>query len=620
MNFFKNLWFLIKTKKFFAPADRRARQIIARHQASDHLLVERLAPRKIPSWRQLRYWRKLLSPREKFWVKLLTGVGLICVLILLINNYFGATKIAPATGGEYTEGVIGYPRLVNPLFASANPADQDLTALIYNGLLRFDGHGALVPDLAEKYSLSSDQKTYSFTLKKNILWHDGEKFDANDVIYTFDQIKDAQSQSPLYFSFKNVKVEKTDDFTVRFILTQPFAPFRESLTTGILPRHAWSQIAPNAIVLNELNQKPIGTGPYRFEALTRDGKTGQIRGYRLAANKNYFHGRPWIDYLNFKFYGSASEAADALGNRNIEGLGYLPIEERQNIVNDRSLNFLQLKIPEVTALFFNRKGNSLLKDATIRKLLAHALDKNELARDVLAGQARAIDGPILPDALGFSADYPKYPFNPEYAKTELEKAGWKLTPYKIAGDEKASEYPFLVRKKGADYLEFDLTAVNQGEFVKLAEAIQKAWQIIGVKTNLNIIQPENIQTDIIRPRNYQILLYGEIGGLDPDPYAFWHSSQATHPGLNLALFANAEADKLLTTARTTNDEKTRVSDYAKFQKIVAADAPAIFLYQPNYLYPQTKKIKNNLTSNIIIPANRFANVNDWYIKTKRELQ
>ena len=167
-------------------------------------------------------------------------------------------------------------------------------------------------------------------------------------------------------------------------------------------------------------------------------------------------------------------------------------------------------------------------------------------------------------------------------------------------------------------MEFDLTTIDSAEYKLIAEAIQENWRLLGVKINIILVVKENIYRDVIKPRDYQILLYSEVIGYDPDPYAFWHSSQVEAPGLNLALFADKKTDTLLEDARKTTDVKVRAEKYTEFQKIIANEVPAVFLFNQTYTYPQTTKLQNNNTKSIILPPNRFADITSWYLITAKK--
>jgi peptide/nickel transport system substrate-binding protein len=612
-----------------------AQNKIKKFHQHDEKLVQKLGPKKkVPSLDQLNYISKYLSNNEKLIIRILSGITVICLVALFINVYWTNSELVPKTGGVYTEGLVGSPRYVNPLFAQANDVDLDITALTFSSLFKYTDEG-LSKDLVESYELSSDQLTYTFVLKQNIVWHDGESLDVDDVLFTYNRILDSKTKTPLYFNFQSTTFEKIDQSTFRINLQNPFAPFLESLTVGILPQHIWQNIQPENMLLAEYNLKPIGSGPFQFESLSKT-KAGEIKNFKLVRSETYYAGSPYVEELNLKFYGSFDTAVEALNNKKVDGISYLPKEIRARIINNRNLNFNLLNLPQYTAVFFNYTNNPILKDVAIRKILSHGLNKEKIVNEILNAEAQIVDFCILPNKLGCTDDIVKFPYNVQHAKTELEKAGWALTDYNIESttDENteetndaeesevnevtaAEQYPYPVRKKGDRYFEFDLTTVNQPETVKIATEIQKEWQQIGAKVNLNIIQTDQIQ-DIIKERNFETLLYGQILGNDPDPYPFWHSSQRGYPGLNLTSLNSPDIDKLLEDARKTNDEPQRLEKYTKFQTLLAETVPAIFIFNPTYTYPQNKKIKGFNAAKIITPANRFCQVNEWYIQTDRK--
>ncbi len=150
-----------------------------------------------------------------------------------------------------------------------------------------------------------------------------------------------------------------------------------------------------------------------------------------------------------------------------------------------------------------------------------------------------------------------------------------------------------------------------------SEILKEQWERLGARVNLEIINPAIIQQEYIRPRNYQTLLFGEVLSADPDPFAFWHSSQKKDPGLNLSLYQNSDVDKLLEEARQEMNPEKRVEKYVEFQKELVDDIPAIFLYSPTYLYPVNKRIKGIEIDQIAIHSQRFSQIENWYINTKR---
>lgn len=622
MSFFKNPILKIRTW-YFQRQEKNRRHKIQRFHRHDEKLVQRLAPRqKLPTWKQFCHLSEFLTRPEKLILRVISGLIIIAIFSLLIQVYWTHSQLVPKAGGSYTEGLVGAPRYINPLFAQANDVDLDLAALIFSGLLKYTDDGP-AKDLAADYQISSDQKIYTFHLRQDVVWQDGEKFNAEDVLFTFNRIKNPQTKTPLYYNFNGATIEKLDNFTVRFTLEEPFAPFLESLTVGILPNHLWQNTTPENTLLAEYNLKPVGTGPYQFKSLLKN-KDGAIKSFHLVRNAHYYQAAPFIDEMNFKFYPSFENVVEALNNKNVDGISYLPKEIRGRIINNRNLNFHLLNLPQYTAVFFNYDQSPILKDVAMRKILSHAVNKEKIVNEILNAEAQIIQGCVLPGTLGYTSDFVIFPYNVEHAREELDKAGWVLADYKVEKIEMkdgkevkfTEEYPYSVRKKQNRYLEFTLTTVNQPETVKIAKELQQEWQQINVKMNLDIVDPDKMP-GIIKSRSYEALLYGQILGYDPDPYPFWHSSQRTYPGLNLTSLNSPEIDVLLATSRKTSDETERAKKYEEFQKKLAELVPAVFLFNPTYTYPQSKEIKGFNTKKIINPANRFNQINEWYIKTDR---
>ncbi len=575
----------------------------------DRQLVVSLNRRKIPNLKQFKYLPKVLSSREKRQAQALILIIAVCLIFLVIDSYLLLTVAIPKVGGEYVEALIGSPRFINPILAQTNDVDLDLSKLIFSGLMKYDKNQQLIPDLADSYEISPDQLTYTFHLKKKVKWQDGEKFTAADVIFTIASIQDPEFKSPLDAGFRGVTAEKVDDYTIKLILKEPFAPFLSMLTFGILPEHLWYNIPPANADLTELNKKPVGTGPWSVDNFKKD-KTGLIKSYTLVINPDYYGSRPYLDKLVFKFYGDYFSAIDALKNRSVSGIAYLPLEYKDELKKQKNINYFGLKQPQYTAIFFNQNKNELLKSDYIRQALALSLDKKTIVEQNLGSDAELIDEPTLP-TIPDNPDIAHYSYDPEGAAALLEKNGWQLTSTSTGGLTEQ------IRKKKNWYLTITLTTVDQPQNVAIAKMIKSYWDRIGVQTNLEIVDKSKIIQDTINNRNYEALLFGENFGADPDPFPFWHSSQNEYPGLNLAIFSDKKVDDLLEKARKTNNWEERKNYYWEFQKIIAQALPVVFLFTPTYIYPQDNKIKGFDINSIFLPADRFANLNEWYINTKR---
>jgi peptide/nickel transport system substrate-binding protein len=601
--FLKNLSQNLKSFVFLNLHKMKQTQKINTQKQLDKKILTKLNGHKIPKWKQLKQLPKTLSNQENLLIKILSLIILISLVFLIYTSYFKDLKTVPKNGGEFTEALIGSPLYINPILAQKHiDADLDLTSLIFSGLVKYNKNLEIVPDLAEKYEISEDQKTYTFYLKKNVRWHDNQKLTASDVVFTIQSIQDPDFKSPLYRSFEGVKIEKINDYTVKFILQEPYAAFLNILTVGIIPQHLWYDIPPINAKLAVYNQKPIGSGPFKFSSLVKE-KSGVIKLYILEKNKNYYDKEPYIDEIIFKFYPDYANAIEALINKEVQSLSFLPKEHLNKFINKRELNVYNINLSQYTAVFFNEKNNEFLKNKKIREALSYAINKDKIIDDLLQRQGQTIDGPILPGFLGYNPDIKKYNYKPQKSLEILANAGWKLD----------GEY----LKKDDQELKITLTTVEQTAQITAANLIKEFWNSIGVNVELQIIPKDQIEKEIIVPRNYQALLYGEIIGYDPDPFPFWHSSQREHPGVNLANYANRKVDKLLEEARLTNDPTIRQKKYKEFQELLVEDLPAIFLYMPTYTYPVNTKIKGIDLQRIVNPYDRFVDIENWYIKTKK---
>ncbi|MFA6194921.1 MAG: peptide ABC transporter substrate-binding protein [Patescibacteria group bacterium] len=554
----------------------------------DKKLVYALSPRKIPTSNQLKHLNKFLNPKEYLIIK-------ICLLLIFVNavylgvSFFGKhLQYSPVSGGEYIEGVVGYPKTINPLYAVNRDVDSDLSRLVYSSLFKYDQNGALVNDLAESVVINND-KEYIIKIKEGTKWSDGNKLTIDDVIFTIDAIKNVDYRSPLRASLSGVEAEKIDERTIKLTLGSPYSPFLEALTFGILPKSVWENINPSSAALSELNLKPIGSGLYKFKSLLKN-KDGDLKEYNLIVNDDYYSQKPYIKSIKFKFFVDYAEAIKSLNDKQTDGLSYLPFEERSELLAKDSLSFNELVRPQIISLFFTYNKDKALDDKIVRVSLTQAIDKNQIIKDVFDGVYQRADGPILANSFAYNSQIKNYEYSPLEASENIKN--------KLATTT--------------------LTVIDSGSNVSVAEKIKVYWEKIGVTVQLKIIPGEQAAS-VIKNRDFEILLYGESIGGDPDVYAFWHSSQIGSKGLNLAGYNNQAVDTLLMEARTTTNLEERKAKYQKFQEYINNDVPAIFLYSPTYTYVQAKKIKGFNGSTVIEPADRFASISDWYLKTSKKL-
>lgn len=571
-------------------------------------VIEMKGSKRIPSGKQLKHFPSLLSQRERT----IAGVALLIVIVsgvLLVRSLIGTqqTTVA-AVGGEYTEGLVGTPQLINPLYALTSDIDTDLSRLIYSGLLKYDPKEGTVLDLAESFSVSEDETQYTFIIRENAKWHDGNPVLADDVIFTISAIQNPQYRSPLANSFSGITVSQVDDRTILFTLDKASVNFLNLMTVGILPSHIWQEITPANAVLTQFNIKPIGSGPYQFEVLEKDQRTGEIRSYTVERFADYYLDGPYIKTITFKFYSDTTSVLSALQNHNVEGVAYLPTMEASGFEDEDHTQVMISGLPEYVAAFFNEDASDILDDLAVRKALSFATYPEELVDQVFGGYATLINSFILPDTYGYAPDVSDVLFDLKYATVILDEAGWVV-------DAETN-----IRTKDDTPLSLTITTLDSQELVDVAELMKQHWEEINIEVTIETVDATTFQTDTIVNRDYEILLSAEAYAMDMDPYVFWHSSQTNYPGLNLAQYENDDADTHIETARDTTDLAKRESNLISLQEIVLKDYPAIFLYQPLYTYAISSSIKNAGYQRISVPADRFNRINEWFIKSSKSFE
>lgn len=558
-------------------------------------------------WRQrMRLLPKVLSFRERYGIAALALIAIASIALIPVALWRSATIVTPDTGGSFTEGVLGDPRFINPVLSYANEVDRDLETLLFAGLLSYDAQGNLVPDLAKTFpEISSDGLSYTVYLKEDTLWHDGKPVTADDVIFTIETIQNPDFGSPLRIAWQGVTVEKVNEFAVMFKLKTAYAQFPNTLTVGILPKHIWQDIRPASFALHDLNTRPVGAGPYRFEKLEKDS-VGRITSYTVRAFEDFHAGRPFIDRITLKFFQSEDALIDAFKRRHIDSIAGISPKAQKEIGAPRRIAYTDANIPRYFAVFFNQSRNALIADRNVRLALSHATDRDALIRDVLHGKGSPVDRPFVESVLSIADDVASPTFDPEKAKAVLVADGW------------AQGNDGIFTKRGTR-LALTLTTSTQPELSEVAQRIATQWRNAGIELTVSSLSFVQLQ-QAIKDRAYDMLLFGVVMSLDPDPFPVWHSSQKREPGANIALYDNQTADAILERARTTLNPLERASLYHDFQQIVVQDLPAIFLYNAKYTYAMDSRILGASLNVIGTPAERFAGIREWYIHTTRSLK
>jgi len=287
--------------------------------------------------------------------------------------------LAPVPGGLYNEGVIGTFTNANPMYASGT-ADTAISRLVFSGLFKYDDKDRLVGDLADNWQTGATPSQYIVKLKRVVKWQDGQPFTADDVVYTYKTIQNVDAQSPLYSSWQSITVSKIDDYTVKFSLPNPLSSFPYSLTNGIVPEHLLSKIPPEELRSAQFNTAPIGTGPFVWKYVNVTGFNTQDRQQRitLAANKQYFLGKPQLDGFNLITFSDDSHMISAFEKKQLNamsGLESMPTE----LANDSSVQAYVTPLTTAVMAFFN-DSQATLADAKVRQALVGGVDRSNISK------------------------------------------------------------------------------------------------------------------------------------------------------------------------------------------------------------------------------------------------
>ncbi len=404
-----------------------------------------------------------------------------------------------------------------------------------------------LPELAESFDISEDGKEYVFHLKPDLKFHDGQPLTAEDVVATLRQLEE----------FKGLTLYIPDKSTIQFILEEPFAPLLNLLDVGIVPKN----FPKNYSGLN-----PVGSGPYK---VTKIEKGSRIYEIELGTVDPEYQ----IKRLCFKFYPTHGDLRAAIR------LGDVLAHGGPKILNWPTFNYFQTPLSgRYYGLFFNLNGPEILKDRDFRRNLARALNKEVLIEQALGSEGVIIDSPIQ-NSWAESEDISIY----EYQEIPSVTYNNKLT----------------------------LTVPATLTHLKAADIIKEYWSFLGVAIDIRPIPPEDILERVIKTKDFEVLLFGQHVGSDPDRYGSWHSAQQEYPGLNFTDYSQMRVDKALEEGRKALDEEIRKEHYANFQRILTADAPVIWLYQPLYTFGVSKKISGIVINDLFHPKDRFANLKEW---------
>lgn len=545
------------------------------------------------------------------WQILLILLGVVLVGILLTYlaiNY--TTVLRPGRGGTYVEGIAGFPRYLNPLLSGYNPADRadrDICSLVFSGLTRLNERGEVEADLARGWEVTLDGLSYTFYLRSNAYWHDGTPVTADDVLFTISLLQDADFPGPPDLGsavWQTITVEKVDRRTVRFTLSEPFAPFLDYTTVGILPAHLLGGIRAADLPSAEFNLNPVGSGPFQLEEI--DIEAGTITAMVLKQFPRYYGARPYLERIQFRFYPSYQTAFNAYEAGEVEGIARITIADLPRARAFPHLNLFSAQVAEYGIVLLNlgRPDLPFFQEQEVRQALLHALDRQRIIDEVLAGQALVAHSPLIPGTWAYNDAILHYEYDPDRASALLGEARWVL-PARSDG----------VRRKEGQRLAFTLLTSSEPERTRVAQMLAEQWAAIGVTVTVEIASPLEV-CEARENRDFEALLVHLALPGDPDPYPFWHETQVEN-GQNYAGLVHRRISEVIEQARVIINRERRRELYYEFQEIFAQEVPALLLYVPVYTYGVDERIHDVQIGPLLDPSDRFHTIFEWWIVPRR---
>ncbi|MBC7512515.1 peptide ABC transporter substrate-binding protein [Candidatus Saccharibacteria bacterium] len=526
------------------------------------------------------------------------GLLVAAVALQMFWNQQAYKTSAWKEGGTYAEAVMGPISTLNPLYAST-PAEQSASRLLFSSLFSYDDTGSLSDDLAQSLNVTPTGKEYIVTMRDDVRWSDDAKLTARDVVFTVDLMKSADVRSVMYGDWADVTAEAMDDYKVKFTLPAQYASFPHALTFAVLPRHILQDVAPSSIRQSTFSVSPVGSGPFALRLL-QNSPDGRHKIANMSAAPNYYKGSPRLTRFELHGYNDLEDITRALQTGEVNAAAGTNVK-----ASDLPSNYSTKEYPVNSGVYALMNNDStLLKEIKIRQALQIGTNTADVRKSI-GYEVPDLYLPFVQGQLSAENTPAKIVFDKLKAISLLEDAGWKLPDGETV-------------RQNADgqKLELSVVTVKDVSYEKVLKELAEQWRGLGIKVNSEIKDPSSPSQDFVQstlqPRAYDILVNKLVIGADPDVYAYWHSSQATRLGRNVANYRNNTADEALASARTRAEPELREKKYKAFAEQWLKDAPAIGLYQSVMQYINRPSVQPELKTNgMPSESDRYSNVRYW---------
>ena len=492
----------------------------------------------------------------------------------------GGSAEAEKDGNTLVYGSGDYTR-INP----AIDEHGEINLLLFDGLMGHDENNQVVPALAESYELDEDTNTYTFKLREDVKWHDGEPFTAEDVKFTIEAIMDPENESEIFSNYEDVEEITTDgDYQISFKLKDPNYAFLEYMTIGILPKHL---LEGKSMQEDEYFRAPVGTGPYKFESWDE----GQ--SITMTANEEYWGGAPSIGTVIFKIVEDDNAKALQIESGELD-LAKLTPKDAKNFEGKEGFTVYNMKTADYRGIMYNFNNPFWQENKELIHAINCAVDRDAMVESVLLGQGIPAYGPIERNEFN-DESVKQESYDPDKAKAIIEEEGWKLNDDGIY-EKDGKTLSFTINCMEGDQVRADLAAI----------ACQNLKDI-GVDASYEVKSE-------IDWENQEAFLIGWGSPFDADDHTY--KVFGTDKGSNYSAYSDEDVDEALTAARQTGDKAERQKYYSEFQKALVEDPAYTFFCYVDVDYVAGAPIKG-ITPDTILGHHGvgiFWNVKDWTLE------
>ncbi len=493
-----------------------------------------------------------------------------------------------------TEAAVGTLLSTNPMYVTQNSVDRDFYALVYERFIEVDASGEPIASLAFEWAKTSDLE-YLFKLREGVVWHDNTPLTADDIVWNFETsifLAEEFGEDTYGRALEGVKIEKIDDYTLRFKLEETNATFWEAISVYMIPKHIYENVSLNNFALSKTNTNPIGCGVYKVDSISQ-------RGFALSVFEDHWL-EPSIKNYRYLFFENYDDLNGAVKNNEVDIINTFDLDKVDNLEDYPFYKIKESVLYNRQKLIFFNTRREQFSDAEFRRALSFLID-NEKLLEVAGIEGVLATGPIPPTSWAFNDSLEPLEYGPDEAAEIFESLGYER-------DSEGGYYLTDDNKVLSLSMSFFDSELNQ----RLVDALTEMFREGGVLLRSRPLNYEQVMREILPTRDFELLLYEIEVATDPDQYNLWHSLRIDHPMLNISGYDYSRVDILLERARISLDKEERKEDYFLFQRYLTDDAPVTFLYHPKVFFILNKNLEGFDAKDISSPSDRYGNVHEWY--------